>query len=122
LYADFRAGHARLLKEAREWSTRQSQSVLLGNATEQIAPMVPMFCARFSPSDARFLGVPIDYVIFDGLHRWEVDQVVFLEITSGANSGLNKNEREIRRAIQEGRVEFEVLSLAPPRARREVRS
>lgn len=75
--------------------------------------MVPSFCEQFSPSDARFLGAPIDYVIFDGLHRGVVDRVVFLEIKSGKKPALNKNEREIRRAIAEKRVEFQVMWLPP---------
>ena len=118
--ADLRVEHEQNIKRAREQSVRQSRSGLLGNAAEQIAPMVPSFCERFSPSDARFLGAPIDYIIFDGLHRGEVERVIFLEVKSGASADLNKNEREVRRAIQERRIAFEVLSLAPPRTRREV--
>jgi predicted Holliday junction resolvase-like endonuclease len=110
-YGDVRADHARQLKQAREQSVRQSRSVLLGKAFEQIVPMAPIFCERFSASDARFLGAPIDYVIFDGLHRGEVDHIVFLEVKSGAKAALNKNERAVRRAIAEGRVEFQVMSL-----------
>ena len=79
--------------------------------------MPPEFCERFSPSDASFMGAPIDYVIFDGLHRGEVDQVIFLEIKSG-RSDLNKNEREVRQAIEERRVAFEVLSLGDGSPRR----
>ena len=112
--ADLRVEHQQNIRRAREQSVRQSRSGLLGNAAEQIAPMVPSFCERFSPSDARFLGGPIDYIIFDGMHRGEVERVIFLEVKSGASSALNKNEREVRRAIDERRVEFEVLSLASP--------
>jgi predicted Holliday junction resolvase-like endonuclease len=113
-YAEFRADHDRQLKQARGESVRLSRSALLGNAVEQIVPIAPAFCDRFSPSDARFLGSPVDYVIFDGLHRGQVDRVVFLEVKSGARASLNRNEREVRRAIDERRVEFEVLALASP--------
>jgi predicted Holliday junction resolvase-like endonuclease len=113
-YAEFRADHDRRLKQARGESVRLSRSALLGNAVEQIVPIAPAFCDRFSPSDARFLGSPVDYVIFDGLHRGQVDRVVFLEVKSGARASLNRNEREVRRAIDERRVEFEVLALASP--------
>jgi predicted Holliday junction resolvase-like endonuclease len=128
--ADALATHDEELKAARNQSVRQSRSVLLGKAAEQIAPLLPAFCDRYSPSDARFLGAPIDYVIFDGLADGHLERVVFLEVKSGASASLNANEREVRRAISEGRVDFEVLSLAnaavrpppvlarPPRAMR----
>jgi predicted Holliday junction resolvase-like endonuclease len=117
-YADFRADHDRRLRQARDESVRLSRSALLGNAVEQIVPIAPAFCDRFSPSDARFLGSPVDYVIFDGLHRGRVDRVVFLEVKSGTRASLNRNEREVRRAIDEQRVEFEILALASPGRRR----
>jgi predicted Holliday junction resolvase-like endonuclease len=109
-YENLVASQARQLRDAREQSVRQSRSGLLGKATEQIAPMLPEFCERFSPSDARFIGAPVDYVVFDGLHRGEVERVIFVEIKSG-RPDLNKNERSVRQAIQERRVGFEVLSL-----------
>jgi predicted Holliday junction resolvase-like endonuclease len=118
--ADLRVEHQQEIKKACGGSVRQSRSVLLGNAVEQIAPMVPSFCKQFSPSDARFLGAPIDYVIFDGLAEGRLERVIFLEVKSGANTALNKNEREIQRAIEEGRVQFEMLPLAPPKAPRAV--
>jgi predicted Holliday junction resolvase-like endonuclease len=110
--ADALAAHDEELKAARNQSVRQSRSVLLGKAAEQIAPLVPAFCDQYSPSDARFLGAPIDFVIFDGLADGHLERVVFLEVKSGASASLNANEREVRRAISEGRVDFEVLSLA----------
>lgn len=64
-YADARADHARQIRRAQEVSVRQSRSALLGNAFEEIVPMAPIFCEQFSASDVRFLGAPIDYVIFD---------------------------------------------------------
>jgi predicted Holliday junction resolvase-like endonuclease len=115
--ADLRADHAQEVRKARDQSIRQSRSSLLGNAVEQIAPMMPAFCEKFSPSDARFLGTPIDFVIFDGLAEGHLERVVFVEIKSGASRALNSNEREVRRAIQEKRVEFEVISLADARRR-----
>jgi predicted Holliday junction resolvase-like endonuclease len=119
--ADLRADHAIEIRKARAQSIRLSRSTLLGNAAEQIAPIAPAFCAKFSPSDARFIGAPIDYVIFDGLAAGRLERVVFVEIKSGASSALNSNERAVREAIQEGRVAFELLSLAQSPGGRVVR-
>ena len=75
-----------------------------------MAPLVPAFSDRFDPAEARFLGAPIDYVVFDGLGRGELREVVLVEVKTGA-SRLSASEREVERAIAEGRVRFETLRL-----------
>ena len=41
-----------------------SRAVLKGKMAEQFAPILPEF--QYLPSDAKFLGDPVDYVVFDG--------------------------------------------------------
>ena len=98
------------LREARRDAVRRSRSVLGGKAGEQLVPLVPQFADRFDPSEARFLGAPIDYVVFDGLGRGALREVVLIEVKTGA-SKLTPSEREVERAIAEGRVRFELLRL-----------
>jgi predicted Holliday junction resolvase-like endonuclease len=98
------------LLAARRDATRRSRSALGGRAGEQLVPLVPEFSDRFDPTDARFLGAPIDYVVFDGLCGGELREVVLVEVKTGG-SKLNGNERAVRRAIEEGRVRFELLRL-----------
>jgi predicted Holliday junction resolvase-like endonuclease len=98
------------LDAARKDATRRSRSVLGGKAGEQLVPLVPAFSDRFDPSEARFLGAPIDYVIFDGIGAGELREVVLIEVKTG-RSRLNANERQVERAVREGRVSFEVLRL-----------
>jgi predicted Holliday junction resolvase-like endonuclease len=95
---------------ARRDATKRSRSVLAGKGAEQLAPLVPAFSDRFEASEARFLGAPVDYVVFDGLGEGELREVVLVEIKTG-RSQLNRNEREVMRAVEEGRVAFEVLRL-----------
>src|SRR5438067_497737 len=54
----------REIKEATKRSVDQSQSTLKGQIAEQMAPVLPGF--SYLPADARFLGEPIDYVVFNG--------------------------------------------------------
>jgi quinol monooxygenase YgiN len=58
----------------RQDSLRRSQSVVAGKATEHLAPLLPGF--EFDPRDARFLGSPIDFIVFDGLSEGEVSEIV----------------------------------------------
>ncbi len=44
---------------------KRSSATVKGQIGERFAPFVPGF--GYEPADARFLGSPIDYVVFDGL-------------------------------------------------------
>jgi len=100
------------LERARRDAVRGSHITKGGQIAEQLAPMFPGFCESFNPKDARFLGHPIDFVVFDGLEEGEVQSVVLLEIKSGNGAGLNNRQRQVKRAIDAGNVRFETLRLA----------
>ena len=82
---------------------------------EQMAPIMPEF--QYLPSDAKFLGDPIDYVVFDGYSDFrdgdgaaEDIEVVLIDIKSGA-ARLTKGQQAIAQAIQAGRVRFETIRI-----------
>ena len=85
---------------------QRSQAVTMGKVSEQLVPYLPDF--PFNPKDARFLGSPVDLVVFDGLDEGQVRRVVFIEVKTGA-SGLSGRERQVRDAIQARRVEWTEL-------------
>ena len=106
----------RNLTEARRDSVQKSRSSLKGQIAEQMAPLLPGF--EYLPADARFLGDPIDYVVFSGytdLRDAGSDaselEVVLLEVKQGA-SILSPFQRAIARSVQEGRVRFEILRIS----------
>ncbi len=98
------------VRRARDRSVRGSRSVLTGKIQEHMAPLLPQFAARFNLQEARFVGAPIDYIIFDGLDVGEEVEVVLVEIKTGS-AGLNKRERLIRDAVEAGRVRLETIPL-----------
>ncbi|MBI3050536.1 MAG: Holliday junction resolvase [Acidobacteria bacterium] len=93
-------------KEIRRDAVTRSQAVTVGKVTEHIAPYLPEF--GFNPKDARFIGSPVDFVVFDGLNDQAVVQVVFVEVKAGS-SALNARERQVRDAVKAGRVRWEEL-------------
>lgn len=95
----------------REDSLRRSQSVVAGKATEHLAPLLPGF--EFDPRDARFLGSPIDFIVFDGLSDGEIREVVFVEIKTGPSAALSTRERRVRDAVDGGRVRFLEVRIDP---------
>ncbi len=90
----------------REDAVERSQAVTIGKVHEQLIPYLPEF--RYNPKDARFLGSPVDLVVFDGLAEGQVRRVVFLEVKTGA-SALTARERQVREVIEAREVEWAEL-------------
>lgn len=96
----------------RSESMRRSEAVLRGRVSEQLAPTTDAF--PFDPQDARLIGTPIDFVVFDGLaearagQRDSLRRIVLVEIKSGQSS-LTTIQRRVRDAATDGRVSFHTL-------------
>jgi predicted Holliday junction resolvase-like endonuclease len=93
---------------ARRESVNRSRSVVVGKVQEHLAPLSPEFFGRFNPKDARFLGSPVDFVVFDGLDEGFVRNVCLIEVKTG-RAGMTPRERLVRDAVNDGRVIFEVV-------------
>jgi len=92
----------------RENAVQRSLAVTAGKVHEQLVPYLPEF--GFNPKDARFLGSPVDLVIFDGLAAGDVKRVVFLEVKTGG-SPLTTRERQVRDVIDAREVVWAELRL-----------
>jgi len=101
---------ARHSREIRQDAILRSQATIAGQVHEQLLPFLPEF--TFNPKDARFLGSPVDLVIFDGLDTGRLEQVIFLEVKTGV-AGLTPRERQIRDAVRDGRVRWQELRVGP---------
>ena len=93
---------------ARRESVNRSRSVVVGKVQEHLAPLSPEFFGRFNSKDARFLGSPVDFVVFDGLDEGFVKNVCLIEVKTGRAS-MTRRERLVRDAVDGGRVIFEVV-------------
>lgn len=96
--------HQSALEDARKTSVAASRRTLTGQVTEKLAPHFPDF--PYDPTELRFLGTPVDYVVFKGLSADAVEEIIFLEVKSG-KSTLTKRERSIRSAIRGVKVRWE---------------
>ena len=82
-----------------------AKAVNIGFILERLAPAMKGF--RFSRNDCRSLFDPIDYVIFEGLDaKGVVSRIIFADIKTGG-SRLNSVQREIKSAVEHGKVEME---------------
>lgn len=105
--------HQNDIKKVRNRSLDGSRAVIKGKIAEQIAPILPEF--KYLPSDARFLGDPIDYIVFNGYTNIKDNsgsgqdlEVVIIDIKTGSAT-LSKSQQAIANAVHSGRVRFEVV-------------
>jgi len=92
------------LPEHRKDAIAKSRAVLGGQFSEQLAPYLPNF--NFLPTECRFIGKPIDFIVFKGMDNKEIDEVIFVEIKSG-NAKLSSQEKNLKEAIEKKRVRWE---------------
>ena len=97
---------ARYTAAIRDAAIERSRAVTSGKVHEQLIPYLPEF--QYNPKDARFVGSPVDLVVFDGLAEGQVRRVVFLEVKTGG-SGLTGRERQVRDVIEARHVEWAEL-------------
>ncbi len=84
---------------------KTSRSIIGGQFSEQLAPYLPNF--PYKPSEVRFLGKPIDFLVFKGMDEKNIEEVVFVEVKSGSAKQLSKHERILRDAIRNKKVRWE---------------
>lgn len=83
-------------------SQKKSSEVRLGQIGEHFAPLLEGF--PYNSKNARFLGSPIDFVVFE----LEQDKIVFIEFKTG-NSRETAKQRHIRDIVKRGNVEYRVM-------------
>ncbi|MDX1917861.1 MAG: Holliday junction resolvase-like protein [Candidatus Caenarcaniphilales bacterium] len=88
---------------------KRSTAVTLGKASEQLAPYLPGFI--YQPADARFLGSPIDLIIFDGLSEGNLREIIFLEIKTGQRPSLSDREKQVQDCLLKKAVRHQILNL-----------
>jgi len=91
-------------RNLRKDAVKRSKAVIGGQMVEQVAPFLPEFPCN--PADARFIGKPLDFVAFPGLaENNRIDEILLIEVKTG-NSQLSEREKEVMRAVKEGRVKY----------------
>jgi len=94
----------------RKEAISRSRAVLGGYFSEQLSPFLPGF--KYSPTECRFVGKPVDLIIFKGMDDKNIDEVVFLEVKSG-NAKLSKQERKLKEVIEKRKVRWEEYRIPP---------
>ncbi len=97
---------ARYTAKIRADSVQRSRATISGQVHEQLLPYLPDF--PFDPKDVRFLGAPVDLIVFDGLSAGKLERIVFVEVKTGS-SALTGRERQVRDMVLARGVSWEEI-------------
>jgi predicted Holliday junction resolvase-like endonuclease len=87
-----------------EWK-KKSRAVLGGKFSEQLAPYLPDF--KYDPTEIRFIGSPVDFIVFKGTSAKEPEEIIFVEVKTG-KSNLSENERKLKEIVENKKVRWEM--------------
>jgi predicted Holliday junction resolvase-like endonuclease len=99
-------------KTVREDALTRSRLVLKGKIAEQLAPLFKFF--GHNPSDARFIGDPVDYVIFENYTKVkervedEPITIILADVKTG-KAELTYEQKRIKEGIEKGLVKFKTI-------------
>lgn len=91
------------IKEERAKAVETSRVVLKGKISEEIVPLLPNF--PFTISDCRFSGMPVDFIIYKGISKNNIEEIIFLDVKTGG-AALSSSQRQIKKVIEEGKVSW----------------
>jgi predicted Holliday junction resolvase-like endonuclease len=93
-------------KSATEKAEKTATAVNIGKKLEVVLPTMKDFKWRLP--DCRFLGDPIDFIIFNGYSLSDIYSLSFVEVKSGG-ARLNAHQKAIKEAIKDKKVSYEVF-------------
>lgn len=95
-------------RRIRDDAAKRSAAVNFGKVAEHFVPFHSNFA--FNPQDARFIGSPIDLILFDGATDSKDEiTIYFIEVKTG-NSKLVELQRKIKSAVANKRIEWLLLN------------
>lgn len=105
--AKFQHWKAEEEKGIRQDAINKSQAVIMGKVTEHIIPYFQDF--KYNPKDARFIGTPVDFIVFDGMCDGDVRQIAFVEVKTGKTGQLSKTEKQVRDVVSNKNVYWDKI-------------
>lgn len=93
-------------QKAKTQSEKGAVSVGIGKIIEKILPAHKNF--TINSADCRFLGEPIDMIVFDGASENKINHITFLDVKTGT-ARLNSHQKLVRDAVEDHSVSWKVV-------------
>lgn len=94
----------KLKKLTTEKAVITTRAVNIGQSLEKVLPIMKDF--SWSLPDCRFLGNPIDMIVFNGFAKNKIDSISFIEVKSGG-ARLNSHQKIVKEAIEKKKVSYD---------------
>ena len=94
------------IKQATEKNVVTTRTTNVGNFLELAVPAAKDF--KWVVPDSKYLGRPIDLLVFNGLSNGNVKSLSFVEVKTG-NADLNEHQESVRDAIEARKVSYKVF-------------
>ncbi|HMK33085.1 MAG TPA: Holliday junction resolvase-like protein [Nitrosopumilaceae archaeon] len=101
--------------KALENSKTSQRSSIKGKIYEQVAPILPEFAKLHNFGDVRFLGSPIDFVVFKNMSQFKEGskdnpeiELAFVEIKTGSGE-LSDLQKAIKKACKSKEIPFDEI-------------
>lgn len=98
----------KLIREERKKAVKQSRAVIEGQCAENFAPFLPDFPGE--PSEAHFLGKPVDYIVFKGSSKEEISEIIFVEVKTGS-SALTRTEKTLKETVKNKKISWKEVRI-----------
>jgi predicted Holliday junction resolvase-like endonuclease len=98
-------------EKIREDAVRRSTSAIIGKVGEHLTPVIIFQKYGINPKDFRFIGTPVDFIAFKGLSEENLEEIYFIEVKSGESKTLTDREKQIRNAVDSGKVKWLLIHL-----------
>lgn len=95
-------------EKIRKDAIERSARTLSGKTLEKLVPFLDSF--PYDPHDIRWLGDPVDLIIFDGQSSGNLNGIVFCEVKSG-ESKLSKTQNRIKELVERKKVKWEEFKI-----------
>ena len=102
---DFSSKEAAIRKEAAEKARKQLPILIKKSLSDQIASL------KFNPYDIKPILYPIDYVIYDGMEKGAIDNVIFLH-NKNKNAKMNELHKSIHTTVENEDYDWKVARIS----------
>jgi len=91
------------LPNHKKQAIMKSRSILGGQFSEQLAPYLPDF--GYLPTECKFIGKPIDFIVFKGMDEKNINEIIFVEVKSG-KAKISSSEKKLKDVIKNKKVKW----------------
>ena len=93
---------------ADKTSEARALSTGLGKVMQNVLPSYKDFDGQVSVADCRFIAAQLDIIVFEGASSNHIKNITFMDAKTRA-AKLEKNQKQIRDAVNDGKVRSELF-------------